>query len=73
MNTKDIAKEVYRYAMTHYNKDGWDYVVECMDAEEIAEELKEEGITSFDKAIKFYDEIYGIVNEKRQEAKSYAW
>lgn len=35
MTTKDLIKAVKRHAISNYNTDGWDVVVECYTDEEL--------------------------------------
>jgi 2-polyprenyl-3-methyl-5-hydroxy-6-metoxy-1,4-benzoquinol methylase len=68
-----IAEQVITYAIKHYNEEGWDFVYECHTADDIAADLAENNITTFDEAIAHYAEIYGLVNEQREEVKSFSW
>ena len=40
MDTNEIVKALRRYALEHYEEDGWDYVVEAYDDEELLEEIR---------------------------------
>lgn len=52
---------IKKHAQDHYNKDGWDYVVECFTDEEIAEEIQsasneQEAIQIMHKLVKERDD-----------------
>jgi len=36
----DLIEAVREYALIHYNKDGWDFLVECWDDEDIEEQIE---------------------------------
>jgi len=62
-----IAEQLYKHAQHNYEKDGWDFVVECLTVDDIIEDLIRENITTIENAIKYYENIYGTVNEQREE------
>ena len=68
----ELAEQVMNHARKNYSRDGWDFVVECLTVSEITAELAAEGITTERKAIAHYAELYGILDEQRQEAKGLA-
>lgn len=35
-----LVEAVKQHALTHYNREGWDYIVECWSDSEIAEVIK---------------------------------
>lgn len=51
---KEIAEKIMAYAYNNYNKSGWDYIVETYTLDEIVDELKEEGISTYEKALKHF-------------------
>ena len=42
----DMANHVMNFAIANYERDGWDYVVECLTIDDIAKDLESLGITS---------------------------
>ena len=46
MNTKDLAKYLYDYAMANYEKSGWSVIVETMELADIEADLIEAGATT---------------------------
>lgn len=57
----DFVKAVKDHAIVNYNKDGWDYVVECWSDAEITEEIKgckseREAIARMHKIVKAQDD-----------------
>lgn len=56
-----LIDAVKQYAVEHYETDGWDYVVETMDDDEIAHEIgdtitPEEAIAKMHKLVKMLDD-----------------
>ena len=47
----DFAADVYSHGTDHYEKDGWDIIVETMTLEEIAEELRKQKVRKLSGAI----------------------
>ncbi len=37
MEKMDLIRAVKQYALEHYERGGWDYIIECYDDREIAE------------------------------------
>lgn len=57
----EFVNAVKAYALANYNKDGWDYVVECWSDGEIAEQIQsckteKEAISRMRKIVKMQDE-----------------
>jgi 2-polyprenyl-3-methyl-5-hydroxy-6-metoxy-1,4-benzoquinol methylase len=69
----DIAEQVLNHAIKHYNEGGWDIVYECLTVKDIESDIKEYNLADADQAIKHYEQIYDIVNERREEVKSFIW
>jgi len=63
----DLIEAVREYALIHYNKDGWDFLVECWDDEDIEEQI--EGARTPAGAIKNCRLTCKALNEQRQEAR----
>lgn len=64
---KDLAKEKYNLGY------GWQVIIECMTDEEVAEDLKEEEITTKEAAIKHFTWVAELHNEREQEIMSTVW
>lgn len=72
MATKqELVDGVKAHAKANYEDNGWDYLVECYDDDEVAELI--EGATTVAEAIKAAGEIMAIKDERRGEIQSYAW
>lgn len=80
MKLKDILLEnvdqslidaVKQYAMDHYDEGGWDYVVETMDDEDIAEDIA--GATTPEQAIAKMKKIANLLGGHRAEIQSTAF
>lgn len=59
------------HAEKNYNRDGWDFVVECWSDEEIAEAI--EGCDSEESAVRAVAKIAGALEEHRREIQSTVW
>ena len=62
----ELVAAVKNHAKTHYESDGWDMVVECMEDAEIREEIA--GCTTPEQAIAKVGEGASLWHERRQEA-----
>lgn len=78
---EELAKQLYKYAETHYNAGGWDVIVECMEISEIFEDLKEgypeidtrlsQPVKDFEDALKVFESRIDIWSDRQAEAKFY--
>lgn len=66
----ELARALYDHAYKHYNKKGWDFLVECWSLQEIHNELQEQNITKLNEAIKHFSEVCNIQDERRKGAKA---
>jgi len=72
MTTKeDLIEGVREYALCNYEKDGWDYVVECWSDKEIAEEIG--NCRTVKGAIRKMREAINPLYSYEQEIKSTDW
>lgn len=55
-----MVEAVKAHAQANYERDGWDYVVECWDDAEIAATLREQGCTSVAQALRTVGKIVGV-------------
>ncbi len=69
--TEEMVKAVRAYALQNYNKDGWDYVVECWEDADIAEEI--EGARTVEGAIAKVRKVCKMQGDYRAEIESTAW
>ncbi len=67
----NFVQAVKDFARANYNKDGWDYVVECWADDEIAQEIK--GAKTAEDAIKRMKRIVKTQDDYRSEIQSTAW
>jgi hypothetical protein len=65
---EEMAKAVYSHAERHYEKAGWDFIVECWTLKEIEAEIK--GCRTNSGAIAKMARIAKGQDERRQEARS---
>jgi hypothetical protein len=66
----EMVEAVKTYALSHYEKDGWDFCVECWSDTEILEMIGNGRCTSNMEAIKEVRKTCRALNEQRQEARS---
>ena len=67
-DVKDLVAAVKAHAIENYNKDGWDYIVECWSDDEIAEEVK--ACRTEAGAIKKVRATAKLLNERREEVRA---
>lgn len=65
---EELVAAVREYAVSNYNKDGWDYVVECWADDEIAIEI--DGCRTDAGAIKRMKAAVKPLNERRAEVRA---
>jgi len=67
----ELIEAVRKHALEHYNEDGWDFVVEAMDDEDLADYIgnayKEAG------AIRRLHKIAKDLDDRRQMFRATAW
>ena len=68
MTNQEIINGVRDYAEAHYEEDGWDFVVECWEGNEILDIC--EGATTVEEAIKKAYEICSIMNGQRKDIEA---
>jgi len=66
-----FVKEVKEYAYDNYDKEGWDYIVECYSDKEISALIK--GAKSKEEAIKMAGEEVGIRADYREDIQGLGW
>ena len=70
MTDGEIVKAVRKYAMDHYEEDGWDYVVECWDDSDI---LKHAAGCTVEQLICKIGDIVGTCDDYRQDIMAEAF
>lgn len=68
-----LVQAVKRYAMQHYNEEGWDICVEAYTDKEIAEELVEDRCETELQAVESIRWCINLQDERRREVRSTAW
>ena len=66
-----FVEAVRRHAEKNYNRDGWDFIVECWSDAEIAEAT--EGCKTAEAAIRAVGRVAGALNDHRREIQSTIW
>jgi len=74
---KEMVEAVKAHALANYEKDGWDFLVECWSDDEIAEELAYVSESAdihhaktVAQAIKKIGRIVGLQDERRREVRA---
>lgn len=63
-----FVRAIKDHANLHYDKDGWDYIVETFTDADIAEVIK--GSTQFSQALRKVAATARLLNERRKEVES---
>jgi len=66
----DLIAAVRRHAMDNYEKDGWDYLVECWDDGDILEQISDAKAQTPDAAIKACLSLVSLLDERRREIRN---
>jgi hypothetical protein len=69
----DLVKAVKVHAGKNYDSDGWDYIVEAFEDEEIADEIRKANARTPEDAIKVLHEHVKLLAEKRADIQSTAF
>jgi hypothetical protein len=64
-----FVARVRKHAQDHYEQDGWDYVVECWEDREIAQELRDAGGDA-DQAFQALADGVKLLAERRQDVRA---
>lgn len=64
MTKAELVAAVKKHASENYEREGWDYVVECWADSDIADTIGK--ASTLDGAIRNVKRIIGILNERRQ-------
>jgi len=67
----DLIAAVREHALANYEKDGWDYLVECWSDEDIAKEIGRSRTTQ--GAISKCRRVVKLLDERRQEVRAEIW
>ena len=67
----NLIAAVREYALANYEKDGWDYLVECWSDEDIAGEIGRAKTTQ--GAISKCRRVVKLLDERRQEVRAEVW
>lgn len=68
---QELIEAVRKYAEANYQKDGWDFLVECWEDEDIAEQICE-GDTEL-QAIARCRRTVRAMNEQRESVQNEMW
>lgn len=66
---QEIIRGLREHALRHYDEDGWDYIVEAYDDEELVEELEYHQLLSVEQAIGHFRKVcrlYQAIDEERR-------
>ena len=68
VNTQELVAAVRRFAEANYNKDGWDYLVECWSDEDIIDEIGKARTEA--SAIRACRKTVKLLDERRREVRA---
>ncbi len=66
----ELIQAVRRHAMDNYEKDGWDYLVECWNDGDILEQISDAKAQTPDAAIKACLSLVSLFDERRREIRN---
>lgn len=70
MNMSEMVAAVKQYATTHYTEDGWDYIVETFEDEDIAKGIREAQARTPEDAIKALHRHVKILDDHRKDIQA---
>lgn len=68
---KEFIEKIRKYAVEHYNEDGWDFLVETWEDSDVLDAC--EGYSSFEDAIKKIAKVLKVQDDYRKEIQSTAF
>lgn len=66
----EMVAGVRAHSMKNYERDGWDYVVECFEDSEIIEEITTAKATTVAEAIRAVGSLAKLLGERRQDVRA---
>lgn len=73
MTDREMFDNLQKYAISHYEEDGWDTVVECVDFSDFVEEKKRYSLDTWEKVFQHYEEGNKIYNDYRKDIEATAF
>jgi hypothetical protein len=70
---KEMIEAVKAHALKNYEKNGWDFCVECWSDGDIADMIAESGASNIKAAIAAVRRTCSLLAERRQEVKNEVW
>ena len=70
MNMADMVNAVKKHATSNYDNDGWDYVVEAFEDNEISDLIRKEGCRTKEEAIAAVGETCNLLNNVRKDVQA---
>ena len=68
MTLNEIATALRQHAVKNYESDGWDYVVETFDHDELLKEI--EGATTLEEAIAMISPLLRTLDDHRKDIEA---
>jgi hypothetical protein len=69
--TAELVSAVKKHALENYDRDGWDYIVECWSDADIAEQIG--NAYSEGGAIRRVGAIAKLLDDRRKDIQATAW
>jgi len=73
MINDEWIEKVRNYALRHYEQDGWDYLVECTDDNDIRDQFEHTHFTSYEY---FFAAVWAwckVLNDRRDDIRGTAF
>lgn len=75
MDAETLATEITEYALDHYDRGGWDFLVETVERAELVKVLTEAKCKTLKSAVTVVRREFalGLLDERRREIQNTAW
>lgn len=68
---KELFERLQKYAIKHYEEDGWDIVVECCEYSDFVEDVTSHNIPlDWNAVFEYYRSSSKLVDERRREIEA---
>lgn len=67
---KELVEKLKRHALDHYEDGGWDVIIECFTDEEIAEQLTEDKVVTFEDALASFKDQIDVWSDRQADARN---
>lgn len=71
LTREELIRAIKEYALDNYNKDGWDFVVECWEDKDIDEAIGK--VQTLKEALRRIKRTTKLLDERRREVENTKW